>query len=87
VQASKDTDANLKNMVMGISHKNEQNKENRANRQMVLKKNNNPKDEIGETQNLQLQLIMDHKSGMAEEVTYIMKKISGSQQDIIKNLR
>ncbi len=40
-----------------------------------------------EMQNLKLQMIMDRKSDMAEEVSYVMKKISGTQQNIINNLK
>jgi hypothetical protein len=73
VQASKDADIDLKKMVLEIGRNNEQKEEAR--------------DEMNETQNLKLQMIMDHKSAMAEEVSYTMKKISGSQQDIIDNLK
>ena len=65
VQASKDADANLKKMVLEISH-----------REMTKKKK--VQEEINEDdQNLKLQMIMDRKSDMAEEVSYVMKKISG----------
>lgn len=73
VQASKDADANLKRMVLEISHKNENKKESQ--------------EEINEAQNLKLQMIKDRKSDMAEEVSYVMKKIEGSQQNIINNLK
>jgi hypothetical protein len=73
VQASKDADADLKHMVLEISHKNDQKKESQ--------------EEISEIQNLKLQMIIDRKSHMAEEVGYAMKKISGAQQNIINNLK
>jgi len=73
VQASKDADADLKHMVLEISHKNDQKKESQ--------------EEISEIQNLKLQMIVDRKSHMAEEVSYAMKKISGTQQNIINNLK
>lgn len=73
VQASKDADADLKNMVLEISRKNEHKK--------------NDRDEADEAQNLKWQMIMDRKSDMAEEVSYVMKKISGTQQNIINNLK
>ena len=73
VQASKDADADLKNMVLAISHKNEQKE--------------NYEEDAEQTQQLQLQRIMDRKSDMAEEVSYVMKKISGTQQNIINNLK
>ncbi|MGZ4049394.1 MAG: hypothetical protein ACXVNN_08520, partial [Bacteroidia bacterium] len=73
VQASKDADADLKSMVLEISRKNEQKE--------------NDQDEVNETQNLRLQMIMNRKSDMAEEVSSVMKKISGTQQNIINNLK
>jgi hypothetical protein len=73
VQASKDADADLKHLVLDISHKNDQKKEGQ--------------EEINQVQNLKLQMIRDRKSDMAEEVSYAMKKISGTQQNIINNLK
>ena|SRR5450631_2082223 len=73
VQASKDADADLKSMVLEISHKNDQKKDSQ--------------EEINKIQNLKLQMIIDRKSDMAEEVSYAMKKISGTQQNIINNLK
>ena len=72
VQASKDADDDLKKMVMEISRSSNQNNN-------VAKEN--------DSQDSKLQLIMDRKSGMAEEIGYVMKKISGAQQDIINNLK
>lgn len=72
VQASKDADDELKNMVMEISRSSNQNNN--------LAKENDP-------QNLKLQIIMSRKSDMAEEIGYVMKKISGSKQNIIDNLK
>ena len=75
VQATKDADADadLKRMVLDISHKNDQKKEGQ--------------EEINQVQNLKLRMIRDRKSDMAEEVSYAMKKISGTQQNIINNLK
>ena len=72
VQVSKDADNDLKKMVMEISRTSSQNNS-------VAKEN--------DSQNSKLQVIMDRKSGMAEEIGYVMKKISGAQQDIIDNLK
>ncbi len=90
VQASKDADADLKNMVMGISRQNEQKSENRPFAQPVsddMDDKAGSKNNEQEMQNLRLQMIMDRKSKMAEEVSYVMKKISGTQQNIINNLK
>ena len=81
VQASKDADADLKNMVMDISRQNEQKESARTARQPK------PEDDVQDMQNLKLQMIIDRKSNMAEEVGYVMKKISGTQQNIINNLK
>ena len=72
VQSSKDADDDLKKMVMQISRSSSQDNS-------VAKEN--------DSQNSKLQGIMDRKSGMAEEIGYAMKKISGNQQDIIDNLK
>ncbi len=74
VQASSDADTDLKKMVLAIGRGNDQ-------------KNAPSKDNSSEAQNLKLQTIMDRKSDLAEGVTYVMKKISGTQQDIINNLK
>ncbi len=85
VQASKDADANLKKMVLEISRSNGQKKQ--ANTTSEKTNKNNTQDDIDEIQNLKLQMIMDHKSDMAQEVNYAMKKISSTQQTIINNLK
>ena len=72
VRASKDADDDLKKMVMEISRSSSQDNS-------VVKEN--------DSQNSKLQGIMDRKSGMAEEIGYVMQKISGNQQDIINNLK
>ena len=72
VRASKDADDELKKMVMKISRN--------SNQGNSMAKENDP-------QNLKLQIIMNRKSDMAEEIGYVMKKISGSQQNIIDNLK
>ena len=72
VQASKDADADLKKMVLEISKRNDEKRKSSDETEM---------------QNLKLQMIMDHKSDMAAEVNDVMKKISGTQQNIINNLK
>ena len=78
VQASKNADADLKNMVMSISHEKEQKKSENKDASA---------DETAGIQNVKLQMIMNHKSDMAEEVSYLMPKISADQQSIINNLK
>ncbi|HVZ97288.1 MAG TPA: hypothetical protein VG847_10460 [Chitinophagaceae bacterium] len=73
VQASKNADADLKKMVLEIGQKREAAKEKNI--------------AVSDEQNIQLQNILDRKSDMAEQVSYTMKKISGSQQSIISNLK
>jgi hypothetical protein len=73
VQASKDADADLKKMVLEISRQND--KDNAITNQ-------------NDAQNSKLQTIMDRKSGMAEELSYVMKKISQPEREaIINNLK
>ena len=86
VQASKDADTDLKNLVMNIN-KDGQKQETHSNIQTASTTTNASKDEVIEMQKLKLQKIIDHKSDMAEEVTYVMKKISGTQESIINNLK
>jgi hypothetical protein len=73
VQASKDNDDDLKKMVMQISRSSNQ--------------NNSLAKENDDSQNSKLQVIIDRKSGMVEEINYVMKKISENPQDIIDNLK
>ena len=91
VQASKDADADLKDLVLGISRRNEQKQQQRTTMQPVsvnnVKNKNRSIEEINDMQNLKLQVIMERKSRMAEEISNIMKKISGTQQNIINNLK
>lgn len=82
VQATKDADADLKNMVMGISRQNDLSQAKKSSA-----KNIDDKEDFQEIQNLKLQMIMDRKSKMAEEISYVMKRISGTQQNIINNLK
>jgi hypothetical protein len=85
VQATKDADADLKEMVIEISRRNSQQKESVSNSGTAKKKES--QDDINEKQNLKLQMIMGLKRDMAEEVSNVMKKISEAQQNIINNLR
>lgn len=84
VQASKDADANLKKMVLEISRSNGQKRQTTASSEPTK---NKAKDDADEIENIKLQMIMDHKSDMAQEVNYAMKKISSTQQTIINNLK
>lgn len=84
-QAYKDADAELKQMVMEICHMNEQKKEERTTMHRVNV--NSSTEEINEMQNLKIQRIIDRKSRIAEETNYVMKKISGMQQNIINDLK
>jgi len=73
VQASLNTDAELKKMVLEIGRKNDKTKANTP--------------ESNKEQDAQLQKIMDRKSDMAEQVSYTMKKITGNERNIINNLK
>ncbi len=87
VQASRDADANLKKMVLEISRSNDKKKQASSNSERTGKNKNETKDDVEEIQNLKLQMIMDRKSDMAQEINYAMKKISSTQQTITNNLK
>ena len=90
VQASKDADTDLKQMVLGMSRRNEQ-KQQQSTAQTVsengVENKNKSIEEIHDLQNAKLQIIMERKRMMAEEISIVMKKISGTQQSIINNLK
>ncbi len=90
VQASKDADTDLKQMVLGMSRRNEQ-KQQQSTVQTVsensVENKNKSIEEIHDLQNAKLQIIMERKRVMAEEISIVMKKISGTQQSIINNLK
>jgi len=88
VQASRDADADLKLMVLGMSRRNEQ---QQATAQSVsvnnAKNENRSTDEINDIQNLKLQVIIERKRRMAEEIGSVMQKIQNTQQSIINDLK
>ena len=85
VQASKDADVELKQIVMEICHRNEQKKEGQTTVHRVNE--NSSAEDINEIQNLKIQRIIDRKSRIAEETNYVMKKNSGMQQIIANDLK
>jgi rubrerythrin len=91
VQASKDADADLKLMVLGMNRRIEQKQQEPATIQTVSENNAGNKtrsiEEIHDMQNSKLRMIMERKSRMAEEINDLMKKISGNQQNIINDLK
>jgi hypothetical protein len=91
VQASKDADADLKLMVLGISHRVEQKQQQGSAMQTVSVDNAENKDrsieEINDMQKAELKMIMERKSRMAEEISNAMKNISDTQQNIINHLK
>jgi hypothetical protein len=91
VQASNDADADLKHIVLEMSRRNEQKPQQKTTMQTASVNNVGNKsrsiEEINEIQNLKLQLLMERKRRMAEEISVVMKKISGTRQNIINNLK
>jgi hypothetical protein len=91
VKASNDTDADLKLIVLGMSRRNEQKQQQGSGMQTVSANNIGNKtrsiEEINDMQNLKLQVIMERKRRMAEEISNVMKNISGTQQNIINDLK
>ncbi len=66
VQASKNADADLKNLVLKMRTANDQNSDQSYNG---------------------TEIILEHKSRIAETIGMVMKKISASQESVINNLR
>jgi isochorismate synthase EntC len=91
VQASRDADADLKLVVLEMNRRNEQKQQQQITMQTVsvnnIENKNRSIEEINETQNLKLRMIMERKSRIPEEISNMMKKISGTQQNIISNLK
>ena len=91
VQASKDMDADLKIMVLAMSHRNDRKQQPQTDAQTVSVhsvENKKPStEELNQMQNLKLSMIMEMKSRLAEEISNLMKKISGTQQNIISHLK
>ena len=90
VQAYRDADADLKIMVLGMSRRNEQ-RQQQATVQSIsvnnAKNENRSTDEINDIQNLKLQMIIERKRRMAEEIGSVMQKIQNTQQSIINDLK
>jgi hypothetical protein len=91
VQASRDMDAELKIMVLAMSHSNDRKQQPQTGAQTVSVHNVDNKkpspEELNQMQNLKLSMIMEMKSRLAEEISNVMKKISGTQQNIISHLK
>ena len=91
IQAYIDVDADLKHLVLDICHRNERKSEYQSTMHPFSISNIENKkgsgDDINEMQNLKLQIIMECKSSIAEQANYVMKKISGTQQNIVNNLK
>ncbi len=78
VQASKETDADLKQMVLGTM------KTVSASKSEY---NNVSIEEINERKQMKLQKIMDRKSDISQETNNVMKNITGNPESIINNLK
>lgn len=90
VQAYRDADVDLKLMVLGMSRRNEQ-RQQQATAQSIsvnnAKNENRSTDEINDIQNLKLQMIIERKRRMAEEIGSVMQNIQNTQQSIINDLK
>jgi hypothetical protein len=83
VQASKDADEDLKKMVLSMRNNSEAepvSNTNGVNKHESLQ-------EINDKKQLMLQMIMQRKSKMAEEIDLIIKKIYSNRENIINNLK
>lgn len=72
VQASKDADEDLKKMVLGMKNDTQQ---------------VSTDDEIKDKKQLALQLILNRKSNMAEEISLVLKRIPQDKENIINSLK
>lgn len=83
VQASKDADEDLKKMVLSMRNNSEAepvSNTNGVNKHESLQ-------EINDKKQLMLQMIMQRKSKMAEEIDLVIKKIYSNRENIINNLK
>lgn len=83
VQASKDADEDLKKMVLSMRNGNET--ETVSNKKGADK--NESSQELNDRKQLMLQMIMNRKSKMAEEISLVINKIYGNRENIINNLK
>ncbi len=72
VQASKDADEDLKKMVLGMKNDAQQTSSN---------------DELRDKKQLAMQLILNRKSNMAEEISLVLKRIPQDKENIINSLK
>ncbi len=72
VQASKDADEDLKKMVLGMKNDTQQ---------------VSTDDEIKDKKQVALQLILNRKSNMAEEISLVLKRIPQDKESIINSLK
>ena len=81
VQASEDADEDLKKMVLSMSNN------NGAEPVSNSGDKNESLNEINDKKQLMVQMIMNRKSKMAEEISLVIKKIYDNRENIIDNLR
>jgi hypothetical protein len=82
MQATKDAQSDLKNIMDGVKKANEQKQSQRAAR--------NQKDavgEMGEEESLRLHLAMDRQSKLMETLSNVEKKMAQTQDSIVQNLK
>lgn len=82
MQAAKDAQSDLKNIMDGVKKTNQQKQSQRAAQ--------NQKDalsEMGEEDSLRLQMAMDRLSKMMATLSNIMKKLAQTQDSIIQNMK
>ena len=76
VQASKDADEDLKKMVLGMKNENS-----------AGQVSNNNQQQTNDKKQLTLQLILNRKSNMAEEISLVLKRIPQDKENIINSLK
>ena len=83
VQASKDADEDLKKIVLSMRNNNDAEKvsnTNTGNKKESLQ-------EINDKKQLMLQIIMNRKSKIAEEISLVIKRIYGNKEHILNSLK
>ncbi|MEP6597618.1 MAG: hypothetical protein ABJA71_16810, partial [Ginsengibacter sp.] len=86
VHASKDADEDLKKMVLSMRN-NEAEPVANKNVNANANKTNVSSEEINDKKLLMLQMIMNRKSKIAEEISLVLKKIPENKENIINNLK
>ncbi len=82
MQAAKDAQSDLKNIMDGVKQANQQKQGQRA-----VQNQKNRMSEMGDEESLRLQMAMDRQSKFMETLSNIEKKMAQTQDSIVQNLK